>query len=193
MIEHKAVPEEHSIAALLAPDILDLLETEPGSIAVETEEVHPADLAEVASRLPRNSVSMFLASLPPERAAQTLEYLDEALRTELLEAMSPEQAALLIAAMTPDDRADTLDEIDEEHAEDIVEAMPAMARAETERLLEYASDTAGGLMTTEFVSVPETDTVEVALRNVRRGPFHGRCGARLRPCRSRGRRRTPSS
>ena len=174
MIEHKAVPEEHSIAALLAPDILDLLETEPGSIAVETEEVHPADLAEVASRLPRNSVSMFLASLPPERAAQTLEYLDEALRTELLEAMSPEQAALLIAAMTPDDRADTLDEIDEEHAEDIVEAMPAMARAETERLLEYASDTAGGLMTTEFVSVPETDTVEVALRNVREMARAGR-------------------
>ena len=37
--------KEKSVAALVAPDILDLLETEPSSVAAETEELHPADLA----------------------------------------------------------------------------------------------------------------------------------------------------
>ncbi len=163
-------PEHHdsrAVAALLAPDILDLLEADPSSVAAETEDMHPADLADLAEQLPAGAVPQFLAAMPAARAASVLEYLDEDVRSTLLEAMSPEQAAQLIARMTPDDRADTLDEIDEEHAEDIVEALPTAMRAETERLLEYKSDSAGGLMTTQFVSVPDSDTVEVALNNVR--------------------------
>ena len=167
MKPRKSSTLERPIATLLAPDILDLLETEPGSVAAETDEMHPADLANVAEQLPRSQVPVFLAALAPERAAAVLEYLEEELRAEVLEAMSPEQAALLVGRMTPDDRADTLDEIDEEHAEDIVDAMPETERRETQRLLEYAADTAGGLMTTEFVEVPETDTAEAALGKVR--------------------------
>jgi magnesium transporter len=174
MTPRKNRREEPAMAALLAPDILDLLESDPGAVTAEVEELHPADLADIAERLPRSQVPVFLAALPPERAADVLEYLEEDLRTAVLEAMSPEQAALLMARMTPDDRADTLDEIDEEHAEEIVEAMPAAARKETEQLLEYAADTAGGLMTTEFVAVPETDTVEAALGKVREMARAGR-------------------
>ena len=55
--------------------------------------------------------------------------------------------------MTPDDRADTLEEIDEEHADEILSEIPSEARRETEQLLSFEPDTAGGLMTTEFVSV----------------------------------------
>ena len=167
MTPKKLRPEEQSIATLLAPDILDMLETEPSAVAAETEELHPADLADIAERMPRSQIPVFLAALPVARAAAALEYLDEERRTEMLEAMSPEQAALLIAQMTPDDRADTLEEIDEEHAEDIVDAMPATERRETQQLLAFEPDSAGGLMTTEFVSVPETDTVEAALVKVR--------------------------
>ena len=166
----RAHPQHHdalATAALLAPDILDLLETDPSAIPTETEQVHAADLADVAERLPRSLVPLFLASLAPARAASVLEYLDEAIRTEMLEAMSPAQAALLVAQMTPDDRADTLEEIDEEHAEDIVEAMPAETRRVTVQLLNYPADSAGGLMTTDVVSVPESDSVEAALSRVR--------------------------
>ena len=152
---------------LLTPDILDLLESEPSSVAAETEEMHPADLADVAERLPRSQVPVFLSVLAKERAAAVLEYLNEELRTEVLEAMSPEQAAGLVTQMTPDDRADTLEEIDEDHAEEIVDAMPDAQRIETEKLLTYEPHSAGGLMTTEFVSVPATDTVEGALTRVR--------------------------
>jgi len=166
--------EEPSVAALLTPDILDLLETEPGSVAAETEDLHPADLADVAEQIPRSQVPVLLAALPVPRAAAVLEYLDEELRTELLEQMSPEQAATLVARMMPDDRADTLEEIDEERAEEIVEALPAETRRVTQQLLLYEPETAGGLMTTEVVSVPEAFTVEETLVRVREIARSGR-------------------
>ena len=159
--------KERSVAALVAPDILELLETEPASIAAETEELHPADLADVAELLPRALVPRLLTSLSPARAANVLEYLDDDLRAEVLEAMDAGQAAVLVARMTPDERADALDEMDEEAADDILEAIPEKERVETERLRQYLPETAGGLMTTEFVSVPESQTVEGALAAVR--------------------------
>ncbi len=166
--------EEQSLAALLAPDILDLLESEPGSVAAETEDIHPADLADVAEALPRSQIPVFLATLPAPRAAAVLEYFAEELRTQLLEEMSPEQAASLVAAMTPDDRADTLEEIDEERAEEIVDALPESTRRNTQALLAYPPDSAGGLMTTDVVSVPSTYTVEETLRRVREIARSGR-------------------
>jgi magnesium transporter len=117
--------------------------------------------------MPREQIPVFLAALPKDRAASILEYLDEEVRAEVLEAMSPEQAAELVSAMTPDERADVLEELDEEHADEIVEEMPAEARRVTEQLRKYEPDTAGGLMTTEFVSEPATTSVEEALRKVR--------------------------
>jgi len=158
---------ERSVAALVAPDIVDLLETDPRSIAAETEELHAADLADVAELIDRDLVVRLLEALPLQRASQVIEYLDEELRTELFETMAPEQAARFLSGMTPDERADTLEEMDEDVADEILEAIPERERAETERLLQYEPDTAGGLMTTEFVSAPETQTVEDALAAIR--------------------------
>src|SRR5258705_2225167 len=165
---------EHPLAALLAPDILELLEESPGAIAAETEEMHPADLAAVAELIPRESVKALLAALPRERAADVLEYLDEELRTEFLEEIPTEQAAELVSQMTPDDRTDVLEEIDEEIAEDIVSELSAEKREETERLVKFEPDTAGGLMTTEFVSVSGEMQVDNALEAVRNLARSGR-------------------
>jgi magnesium transporter len=160
-------PEDRPVAALLAPDILDLLDESPESVAVETEEMHPADLADVAELLPSERLVPFLKALPKERAADVLEYLDDEVRTAVLEELTVSEAAALVTEMTPDDRADILEELDEEHAEEILEEIPSEARRETEQLLRYDPDSAGGLMTTEFVSVPADVTVDDALLRVR--------------------------
>jgi magnesium transporter len=160
--------EEPSIAALMGPDILVMLEENPDAIAAETEELHPADLANVAEGLPREMVAPFLSALPVERAADVLEYLNEDLRTEVLETMSARQAAELVTEMTPDDRADALEDLEAESAEEILSEIPTAERVETEKLLAYEPDTAGGLMTTEFVSVSEDTPVDEALAAVRR-------------------------
>jgi magnesium transporter len=160
-------PEERPLGALLAPDIIALLDESPALIAAETEEMHPADLADVAEAMPFEQVPVFLAALPKDRAAQVLEYLDEELRAEVLEAMTAQQAAALVTEMNPDERADLLEELDEDKAEEIVEEMSAETRLETQQLRRYDPDSAGGLMTTEFVSVEANTTVEEALRRVR--------------------------
>ena len=160
-------PEDRPVAALLAPDIIALLDESPADIRVETEEIHPADLAEVAEYLEREQLGAFLTALGPQRAAEIVGYLDEELRTELIEAMTPREAAELVVQMTPDDRADALEEINEEHVEEILSEIPEAQREETEQLLSYEPDSAGGLMTTEVVTVAADMTVEAALDNVR--------------------------
>jgi len=160
--------DERTVGALLAPDILEMLEENPDAIAAETEELHAKDLTDVAHALPREMVAPFLSALPVERAADVLEYLNEDLRSEVLETMSVRQAAELVTEMTPDDRADTLEGLEEETTEGILSEIPAAERAETEKLLSYDPNSAGGLMTTEFVSVSEETPVDEALAAVRR-------------------------
>lgn len=159
--------ENRSLAALLLPDLLELLEEAPESIAPQTEEMHPADLADLAEALPDDAVRAFMSALPRERAAEVLEYLDDDVRTHFLEELTAREAATFVAEMTPDERADALEELDEETADEILSELEPEAQAETERLLQYDPETAGGLMTTEFVSVAESLTVEAALQNVR--------------------------
>ena len=167
MKKKKALRAERPVAALLAPDFVQMLKVSPADVAAETAEMHAADLADVVELLPRKRISEFLAALPGDRASAVLEYFNEELRAELLEELSTAQAATLVAQMTPDDRADVLEEIDEARADEILEAIPAEARREIEELRAYEPDSAGGLMTTQIVSVNEHETVESALAQVR--------------------------
>ena len=159
--------KDRPLAALIVPDLLELLEEHPERIGPQTEEMHPADLADIAEALPEKLVRAFLSALPKERAGEVLDYLDEHLRTMVLEELTAVEAASIMSEMTPDERADALDELDEETADDILAEFEPEDKAETERLLEYDPYTAGGLMTTEFVSVDENLTAGEALVAVR--------------------------
>ncbi|MES2525365.1 MAG: magnesium transporter [Gemmatimonadota bacterium] len=159
--------EKRPLAALLVPDLLELLEEAPQSVRAQTEEMHPADLADVAEAMPEEAVRSFLAALGKERAAEVLEYLDEDLRTHFLEELTAREAASIVAEMTPDERADALEELDEDTADEILSELEPEDKAETERLLQYDPYTAGGLMTTDFVSVDDALSVEEALQAVR--------------------------
>jgi magnesium transporter len=165
---------EHELAALIAPDIVTLLKRAPHEVAAETEGLHPADLADVAETLSNPELVRLLQVLPRERAADVLEYLDEERRTGALEQMEASAAALIITEMTPDDRADIMEELEEDVADEILSEIPEAARAETERLRSFEPDTAGGIMTTEFISMLGTATVGEAIAEVRAAAKSGR-------------------
>src|SRR4051812_44735584 len=121
-------PEDRPVGALLAPDVMALLDESPGTLTAETEEIHPADLADIAELLPAERLQEFLSALGPARAADVLEYMDEEIRSAFIEGINPRQAAELVSQMTPDDRADVLEEIDEDAAEEILSEIPSEAR-----------------------------------------------------------------
>jgi magnesium transporter len=166
--------EDRPLAALLAPDLLVLLDEQPASVAAETEEMHPRDLAVVIEAMPEARVVDLLAALPDDRAADVLGYLDEELRSHILEALPARRAAEIVVEMTPDDRADVLEDLEDATIEEILSEIPAEERLITERLLAFEPDTAGGLMTTDFLSVSAETSVDEALRRVRLMAREGR-------------------
>ena len=130
--------------------------------------LHPADLAEILEDLPPSSRRTVFDVLELDTAARVLSEVDPELQEDLLaHGRDPEKAADLLETMPPDAAADTLAELAPEEAQELLARMePEEARAVSD-LMHHEEDTAGGLMTTEFVSIPQGMTVESALRGVR--------------------------
>ena len=128
--------------------------------------LHPADLARLMNYLAAGERAALFGSLPGEQAGLVLADLDEELRTRLLEETHPERLKELLGYLETDDAADVMADLPEEVA---AEVLPLLDRsAEVQSLLHYDEESAGGIMGTEFVIVPETWTVAEATEEVRR-------------------------
>ena len=147
------------------------------------QELHPSDVADVLELLDEDHRIALLRALPPEVASEALAELEqEEMRAELLGALAPELGAELLQKLTDDDAADLLAELEpaERHPaerERLRAALPEEEAADIEGLLLYGEETAGGLMTTELVSIQDDLTAEEAISEVRRqgrevGPFY---------------------
>ena len=106
--------------------------------------------------------------LNPEDAADVIDDLPDEHAADVLEDIPPEQAAAIIEELDSDDRADVLAEMETEEVEAILKALPAEDADETRQLLSYPSDTAGGVMVTEFIAYPIKTTVDKILDDLRR-------------------------
>ena len=108
-------------------------------------------------------------ALPAEISSQALiEMPDEEHAGETLAALDPEQAADIVEELADDDAADILGDLEPAEQERILSEVEGEGRAEVEKLLVYDAESAGGLMTTRLVTVPDTVTVGEALDEVRR-------------------------
>src|SRR5438270_6970529 len=88
-------------------------------------------------------------------------------QAQILRDMDEKRAADILEYMSPDEAADVLGDLPEEKAEDLLNLMEDEEQSEVAELLPYADDTAGGLMTTEFVTLPRDLTVSEALARLR--------------------------
>jgi magnesium transporter len=129
--------------------------------------LHPVEIARLAEALSYHHGSEVVESLDDEIAAETLEEMPAEQQVRILSDMDEERAADILEWMSPDEAADVLGDLPEEKAEELLGLMEGEEQADVAELLPYADDTAGGLMTTEFVSVPRQLTVGEALARLR--------------------------
>jgi len=129
--------------------------------------LHPVEIAHLAETLSPIHRTEVVESLDDETAADTLEEMSTEAQARILEEMDEERAADILEEMSPDDAVDVLDEMDDEKAQELFELMEVDERADVAELMPYANDTAGGLMTTEFVAFPKAMTVGAAIASLR--------------------------
>ncbi len=157
---------------MISWDEVELLATDqPMRLRVPSDklnDLHPADLAEIISDLTRSESDKFLASLDVATVAEALEEVEPEFQASLVETMSDERVADVLEEMSPDNAADLLHELPEERSEDILNLMEKDEAADVRKLLAYPFDTAGGLMTTEYVSVRPDLTAGEAIEELRR-------------------------
>lgn len=130
-------------------------------------DLHPADIADIIDHLEGKEREFVFNLLEIPVAADVLLELDPAVRRELLEVLQQEKITEIVGQLDSDDAADIVAELPEAIKEKVLRAMPAKDFAEVKELLQYAEDTAGGIMATEFVAVQKNDTVKKAIRKVR--------------------------
>ncbi len=129
--------------------------------------LHPVEIAQLAQALSPMHRTDIVGSLDNEIAADTLEEMSTENQARVLEDLDEERAADLLEEMSPDDAVDVLEELDDEKAQELFALMEDHEKIDVAELMSYEADTAGGLMTTEFVAIPKNLTVGEAVNYLR--------------------------
>ena len=129
--------------------------------------LHPADIADIIEDLAPNEREAVFRTLDEDVAAETLEEVDPRVQKSIVESLDSERAADIVEEMDPDAAADLLADLSQDHTEQILVEMTPEASQEVVELLEHREETAAGRMTTEFLAVPISATVENAISVMR--------------------------
>jgi magnesium transporter len=139
-------------------DILDLC----------LKQEHVADIVELLNEQEIEEQARVLVHLPDDKAVEVLDQpgLDDP--AALIEALPAERALKLLGGMSADRVADVFRYMNDPPRADLLRQLDVETRSSLEKVLSYPVDSAGSLMTTEFVSVPASWTVEQTLDHIRR-------------------------
>ena len=160
-------------ASIIPWDFVDLIDRDPSRrvrLKIEQDrlsKMHPSDIADILEELaPAERHALFI-SLDEEVAAEALEEVKPKMQQSLIESLDSEQIAGIVEEMDPGAAADLLSELTDERSEAILEEMDPEERHEVEELLEFSGDSAAGRMTTEYVALAATASVDQAVTALR--------------------------
>lgn len=153
----------------LLREIQELIrEREREGVVGLAERIGPSEWATLVPQLDPREVAVLLQWLPDHEVPELLEELDPAEAAAILRTLSQAEAASLLAGMDPDDAADVVEELSEPEAEGILIRMAPEEAAEIRQLADFPPDSAGGIMTPEFVAVSREARADEAIAAIRR-------------------------
>tara|TARA_Y100001933_G_C18979695_1_gene556196 strand:+ start:595 stop:2007 length:1413 start_codon:yes stop_codon:yes gene_type:complete len=136
------------------------------------EPSQPVDIAEAIGKLPQILQALAFRLLKKNEAIEVYEYLDPIVQQTLLDRLRSGEVLEIVEKMSPDDRVQLFDELPAKVVRKFLSALSPGERKVTAELLGYEPETAGRLMTTEFIDLKEMQTAQEALSMVRkRAPY----------------------
>lgn len=130
--------------------------------------IKPPDLAELLQDEPAAESLTLLTHLNIDDRAEVFGHLPMGVQLELATEMTEEGLSQLLTRMMSDERADLFNLLPDERQDEVLRRMVRKEREDLRRLASYPDGTAGALMTSEYASVPVTDTVAQALERIRK-------------------------
>ena len=138
-----------------------------GDTSDNLQNMHPADLADILEELDDDARVSVIENLDEDVAAETIAEADQETQIQIIEDLDTKTASDIIEEMDPDEAADLLQDIDEGRAKEILEHMDLDEASDVRKLLQHDEFTAGGIMTTEYISIYDDFTVANTLSHIR--------------------------
>ena len=137
--------------------------------------LHPADIANIIERMNVKQSSTLLESMDKVTAARVLEEIQPNIKKILVKSLGPERTAGLMGKMSMDELVDIMQLLPKYESHEILKKLPGSPQKENiKKFMEYDEDTAGGLMTTEFIAVHPSTTVSEVTEKIRATLHHPR-------------------
>lgn len=130
--------------------------------------VQPADIAEAIEELPHTMQAIAFRLLSKDEAIEVYEYLDSSVQQTLIEDFRRQDVRDIVGQMSPDDRVRLFDELPAKVVTRLLAQLSPEEREATALLLGYQPDTAGRIMTPEYIALKETWTVTRTLEEIRK-------------------------
>lgn len=162
-------PIEEQIIAWNYMDLVDrdLSEMQLSVTHKRLDELHPADVADILEQLdPKQRASVF-RHLDESHISEMVSELDDDVQADFIDDLDDATAAKLIGDMDPDDAAEIVRDLSYEKAETLLRLMGVEDAAQVRELLGYKDGTAGGMMTTQYVTTPQTATVRETVEQLK--------------------------
>ncbi len=130
-------------------------------------DMHPADIADIISKVPHEQRLSFFKGLAPHVAAEALPELDPDLQKAIIEDIDKDHATEVVEKMPPDEAADLIADLETDKAQELLESIEEEEAQDIQELLAHEEDTAGGLMTNQFIAYNPGLTVQEAFEKFR--------------------------
>ena len=147
--------------------ILQLLEDRKyGEIAALVKDMNPADAAAMLQELPESKMPLVFRLLPKELAAETFAYMEGDAQEVLIQGFTDKELDEVIGEMFLDDAVDMIEEMPANVVKKILRHVDADTRKMINQVLNYPKDSAGAMMTMEYVDLKRRMTVEQAFERI---------------------------